>query len=217
MKPRWTAWWKPQAARIDAISLRERILMFVTVVACFGAMANWAWLTPAQETHAQLLLQLDKQTTDLQKTRVEVAAVARPVATDETVRNELAEVKARLVTVRQTLTELTSSSMKQTTPLTGLLGQLLHQYDGLVLLHTATISASAMSPASDAPTTALPEGLVRQGVELTVTGSYAELTRYIQTLEQALPQVRWGTMWLRSEKRPPELTLQLYLVEAKAP
>jgi len=216
---RWTAWWTPQAARIDAVSLRERILIFVAVLACLGALVNWAWLTPAQEAHAQLLRQLDQQATDLHKARTDLAAVGRPAATDETVRSELADVRRQLVTVRQTLAELTSSSVKQTTPLTQLLVQLLHRHDGLTLLRTATMSASALSPASasGASATALPDGLVRQGVELTVTGPYAELTRYVQTLEQAMPQVRWGTMWLRSEKRSPELTLQLYLVEARTP
>jgi hypothetical protein len=52
----------------------------------------------------------------------------------------------------------------------------------------------------------------RQGVELTVSGSYAELTSYAQTLEQALPYVRWGSMKLKSDKPPAELTLQLFLV-----
>jgi len=215
------AWWVPQAERIDAISLRERIMVFCTVAACLGGLANWAWLSPAQGENQQLVRQLAQQTTDLKKARDDLATVARPVATDETVSTDLAEVKARLVTAHQTLAELSLSSTAQTTPLTQLLVHLLHQRDGLTLLHTATMNA-ASAPAAGAPAVgtsvaALPDGLVRQGVELTMTGSYAELARYVQTLEQVLPQVQWGTMWLRSEKRRPELTLQLYLVEAKTP
>lgn len=210
----WITWWRPQAARVDASSLRERILLFVTIAACFVMLANWAWLSPAQTAHEQLLRQLDQQTADIQKVRVDLAAMARPVAEQQIVRSELADVKTRLVALRQTLGELSSSHE----PLTELMVYLLHQQDGLTLLHTATMNTSPV-PASGTPASAavLSDGLVRQGVELTVSGPYAELTRYVQALEQALPKVRWGAMWLRSEKQPPELTLQLYLVEARTP
>lgn len=239
MRAWWTAWWALQAARIDAISLRERILLLITVLACLGAVANWAWLAPAQDVHQQLLRRLDRQTTELDKARADVAALSRPVAEDVTARGELADVQARLVKVRQTLADLTSPSAVQTTSLNELLVHLLHQQEGLVLLRTATMSAPPVPVVSAANASAeamldkllnkqpdkpsdiqadkLPDKLARQGVELTVTGSYAELTHYVQALETALPQVRWGSMWLRSDKRAPELTLQLYLVEARMP
>lgn len=239
MTARWTAWWALQAARIDAISLRERILLFITVLACIGAVANWAWLSPAQDARHQLLGRLERQKMELQKARADLAAIAKPVATGETARAELADVQARLVAVRQTVAQLSPSSTLQTPSLTELMVHLLRQQDGLTLLHTATMSAApvqtvpavSVSPEAlidkllnkqpdkqpDKPPDPVPDQLERQGVELTVAGPYAELTRYVQTLERALPQVRWGTMWMRSEKQPPELTLQLYLVGTKTP
>ena len=97
-----------------------------------------------------------------------------------------------------------------------MLVHLLRRQEGLTLLRTSTLaSEAAVAGAAQAAGTgaaALPVGFTRQGVELTVSGSYPELTRYVQTLEQALPHVRWGTMKLKSEKMPPELTLQLFLV-----
>lgn len=221
MSPGFMQWWTPRAARIDAISLRERILLFVTTLACVGALANWAWLAPAQDAHRRLLDNLDRQEMELQKARADLAAVARPVATQAAVRGELAEVDARLASGRETLRGLSSPAATQgtpTTPLTQLLVHLLHRHDGLTLLHTNTMNAAASPAAARAgPVASLPDGVARRGVELTVTGPYAELVRYVGTLEQALPQVRWGTMWLRSEKGPPELTLQLYVVEARVP
>ena len=224
MSPGLMQWWTPQAARIDAISLRERILLFITTLACVGALANWAWLAPAQDAHRRLLDNLEQQGTELQRARADLAAVARPVATQAAVRSELVEIEARLASARETLRGLSSPSAAQgsptapTTPLTQLLVHLLHRHDGLTLLHTSTMSAAALQASEVAASVAsLPSGVVRRGVELTVTGPYPELVRYVATLEQALPQVRWGTMWLRSEKGPPELTLQLYLVEARVP
>jgi MSHA biogenesis protein MshJ len=35
---------------------------------------------------------------------------------------------------------------------------------------------------------------------------------YVRTLELALPTLRWGSMKLNSEKLPPQLTLQVFVV-----
>jgi MSHA biogenesis protein MshJ len=45
-----------------------------------------------------------------------------------------------------------------------------------------------------------------------VAGTYPDLTQYVQTLESAMPQVRWGVMTLKSDTLPPQLTLQLFLL-----
>ena len=220
MMSRWKNWWLPQAARIDATSLRERILLFITVAVGLAAVGYWGWLSSAQDAHNQLVRRLEQQGVELQKARTDLAAVGRPVATDATVQGELTEVKSQLASVRKTLGETTSTPTAQVTPLTRLLVHLLHQDDALTLVRAATMNPTGPTAAAPTPGVtgaALPDGLTRQGVELTVTGPYAQLTRYVQTLEQALPQVRWGTMVLRSDVRPPELTLQQYVVEVKTP
>ena len=216
---RWKNWWLPHVARIDAISLRERVLLFATMVACLASLGYWGWLSPAQEAHAQLVQRLEKQSVELQKARTDLAAVGRSVATDTTVQGELTEVRSQLANMQKTLAETTSTP--QVAPLTQLLVHLLQQHDALTLVRAATMTPTAAStiatPAFGVTAIALTDRVTRQGVELTVTGPYADLTRYVQTLEQALPQVRWGTMVLRSEVRPAELTLQLYVVGARTP
>ena len=54
--------------------------------------------------------------------------------------------------------------------------------------------------------------LPRQGLELTVAGPYHELARYVQTLERAMPALRWGTMRLSGDRQTSELTLQVWLI-----
>jgi MSHA biogenesis protein MshJ len=97
-------------------------------------------------------------------------------------------------------------------PLAKVLVHLLQQHKGLTLLRTSsTILQKARG--NDIQTAAeLPAGLTQQGVELTLSGPYSELTRYVQTLENELPHVRWGSMKLISENSPTELTLQLFVV-----
>ena len=78
------------------------------------------------------------------------------------------------------------------------------------MLSTATLGAIS----GDAKA-AVPGGLLRRGVELRVSGPYAELVLYLRSLEKALPELRWGTMQLRSEKQPPELSLQVFVLEVQ--
>jgi MSHA biogenesis protein MshJ len=123
-------------------------------------------------------------------------------------------VKAQLDQVNQGI-EQTSGMSRQGTPLAQVLVHLLRRHEGLTLLHTGTLAPEASAKATPASAPAGTAAIARQGMELTVSGPYAELSRYVQTLEQALPAVRWGSMQLKSEKQPPELTLQLFLVEVQ--
>jgi hypothetical protein len=52
----------------------------------------------------------------------------------------------------------------------------------------------------------------KRGLELKVAGSYAQLARYVQTLENALPTLRWGSLQITVGKQTPEMTLQVYVV-----
>ncbi|MDO8767529.1 MAG: hypothetical protein Q7K57_02255 [Burkholderiaceae bacterium] len=215
MKRWWTSWWAKQSVRIDALSLRERVFLFLSVIAGCMALADVAWLSPAQVAHQQLTQRFDKQSAELQRARAELKAVAQPVDTGKAARDEIAAAKIRLESVNQTIKGILPSAT-QATPLAQVLVHLLRRHEGLTLLRTATLPPEAAvagaAPAVGSGAAALPAGFTRQGVELTVSGSYSELTRYVQTLEKALPQVRWGTMKLKSDKMPPELTLQLFLV-----
>ena len=208
-------WWTKQFARIDALSLRERVFLFLSVIAGCMALADVAWLSPAQGAHQQLIQRFGKQSTELQRARDEFKTVTQPVDTSKAVHDEIAAVKTRLDTVNQTIKDAMPSAT-EAVPLAQVLVHFLRRHEGLTLLRTATVAPEAAvagaAPGVGSGAAALPVGFTRQGVELTVAGPYPELMRYLQTLEKVLPHVRWGAMKLQSEKLPPELTLQLFLV-----
>lgn len=221
MKQGWLSRWDAQCERINALSLRERLFLFLSIIAVCVAVVDTVWLSPAQLANQQLALRFNKQSAELQHERDVLKAVVRPADGNQALRDEIAAVNVRLGTVSQTISGV-SSAASEATPLAQVLVHLLRRYEGLTLLRTSAVTpeaavgrpAQAPGPvgASSAP---VPVVLTRQGVELTVSGSYSELIRYVQTLEDALPYVRWGSMKLKSEdaaKAPPELTLQLFLV-----
>jgi MSHA biogenesis protein MshJ len=125
------------------------------------------------------------------------------------VRDELARIRDKLAAVEKDIAA--SAPAKQGGPdLEKVLLQFLRRQEGLTLVSTGTLK-------QDANASTLSSGISRQGMELRVSGSYAELVRYVKTLEAALPALRWGPMVLKTLDRGTELTLQVYVVGVPLP
>lgn len=219
--------WLAQMARIDALSLRERLFLFVSVLVCALALLDTLWLSPTQTVYKQTAQRVEKQAAELRRLRETLRESAAPAAKDSGLRDELAQIASQTEQVNQAVKQLLPGST-DTAPLVQALVHLLRRHDGLTLLQTSALppeqagpgNVTAPAKANEAVSAALPPGLTRQGVALTVSGSYADLTRYVRSLETDMPRVRWGEMLLKSEKidqGPPELTLKLYLLGEVSP
>jgi MSHA biogenesis protein MshJ len=204
------AWWKLQSARIDALTLRERAFLFVSILAAVIALADVVWLSPAQAAHTQLRQRFAKQGLELEHLREETKAEALKPSPTRLAREELARIRTGTDTVNQQINQV-SASTTQGTPLAQVLEQFLRRHGGLTLVSTTTLVPEA-GAGKNLQAGSLPVGLSRTGLELTVSGSYPELVGYVQTLEKALPNLRWGKMKLASDTQPPQLSLQVYVV-----
>lgn len=207
------AWWEKQSARIDALSLRERVFLFFSLIVCALAVADVLWLTPAQNAERAMVQRFSAQTAELARLRQELQTTAQPSEESIALRNELASLQTRIDAVNRDL-QASAPSSEGGPGLEQVLVQFLRRQEGLTLLGTGTLKSAAEVPAAAAPGTGLPAAtaLSRRGLELRVAGSYAELVRYVKTLETSLPNLRWGPMQLKADKQVPELTLQVYLV-----
>ncbi|MFT7324768.1 MAG: MSHA biogenesis protein MshJ [Rhodoferax sp.] len=196
---------------LDALSLRERLILFASVIAISLALFDTFWLSPAQTARQQLMQRFDTQHADLIQLQATLAGTAKPVSTrSDAVQNEMTAVTARLNAVNQSVTALLPAQADSTL-LAQMLVHVLRRYDGLTLVSTTAIAA----PEAARDKAALLQ-LKRQGVTLMVSGPYADLRRYVEMLEQVLPRARWGQMTLDSENSPTVLTLELFLVEAQS-
>lgn len=203
--------WQQQMARIDALSLRERVFLFVSVIAVSLALVDVLWLSPMLTTHKQARQQLAAQGVELQRLGDELRVLAQPVDANLAVRQDVAAAQGQLDAVNQDIqSQVPLSDSDQA--LQAVLVQFLRRHEGLVLVSAGTIKQdnTGAAPTSGAPV--VPAGLTRRAMELKVTGPYAELVRYVRTLEGALPNLRWGALRLQSDKQTPELTLQVYVV-----
>ena len=201
--------WQTLIAKLDALSVRERIFLFASVVLCSAALFDVLWLSPAQTVHRQLTVRLTAQSAELQRLRDQVNATSQADSVPASLDQELQRLQAQLGQTNLAVRALLPPP--QGTPLVQALTHLLRRYPGLTLINTSALAPEVAGP-GNARATGLPEGLTRQGMAVTVAGAYPDLTRFVSTLELEMPHVRWGSMSLKSENAMPELTLQLFLL-----
>lgn len=206
--------WKLLSARIDALSLRERAFLFLSVIAVCVALVDVLWAAPARLAYQQVTRNFAQQNVELQRLREELQTRAAQPDPGRQVREELARLGTAIAAANSDIAMLTSSS-KGAMTLPEVMVHFLRRHAGLTLVHTGNLGPDAAGASANTelrPMSAAAPALVRQGLELTVTGPYPELVRYVQTLETAMPDLRWGTLKLLAEKQPPELGLQVFVV-----
>jgi MSHA biogenesis protein MshJ len=207
-------WWQKQALRIDALSLRERAFLFLSIIVCCLAVVDTLWLSPAQVAYKLATQRFTAQGVELTRLRAELSAVAQPVDASKAVREDIAAANLRLDAINQ--------EIKAVAPLAEggpaveqALVQFLRRQAGLTLIRTGTVSTTPLLAATAAVTAGAAGTqpvLSRRGLELSVSGSYADMVGYLRTLETALPTLRWGSLEVKATKQKPELTLQVFVV-----
>lgn len=206
--------WKQLATRIDALNLRERALLFLSVVAICAALVDWLWLSPARLIYQQATQTFVQQNVELRRLREELQQRASQPDPARLGRAELGRLNADMAAANKAIAAL-ARSPQGTMTLPEVLVHFLRRHPNLSLVRTGNVGPDA-SVAGSVPETRAPSSaaatLPRQGLELTVAGPYADLVRYVQTLEGAMPDLRWGALKLLAEKQPPELSLQVFLL-----
>ena len=225
------AWWKIQSGRINALSLRERAFLFVTLIICLLALADTLWISPTQAAYRQTTLKLSTQNEELQRLRVELGSLYSRAATsnlatdpNQILRNDINTAKERLQVLDKAISELTQRAQNARS-IEAPLMEFLRRQEGLTLLGTRTLGGGDTTPETAGLLSILSiasgtsPNLNKRGLELRVSGSYPQLSRYVRTLEEALPDLRWGQLEIRNTPIPsdkpsdkPKLTVQVHVV-----
>lgn len=203
MKARWLA----LAARVDALNLRERVILFLSILLCLGALADVVWLTPAQNRYKVAQQSFATQSAEVARLRAELQATGKPVDHNQAVRDSMVSTVQAIAEVDQAIDkELALAGAGRA--LEPVLVQFLRRYERLTLLGTNTLQ-NVGGGAAARPSV---PGLTRQGLELRIAGPYLELLRFVQSLESALPHLRWGGVQIKAEQQPAQMTLQVYVL-----
>jgi MSHA biogenesis protein MshJ len=197
-------YWLQVQTRTDAMSVRERVMIFAAAAFMLIAVLNMLFLDPLlakQTSKLAEVVQLQEKLKELQAARQ--ALMQAKVNDDHSpLRSQIAELKQKL---QEHDLYLQSRKDKLVSPgkMAELLEQVLKNNDKLQLLELKTLPLSLLiEPVAGKAATAPAQQIYKHGVQLTVRGGYLDLMRYLATLEKLPTQMFWGDVTLTVEKHP---------------
>jgi len=214
--------WQVLAARVDAMSQRERLMVFGALLAVLLFVGNLAVLGPLQRRQDVLRTQIDQQRNNIDGVNAEIVQKLEQAAADPDapVRRRLQAVQGETERLGGELRAMQHGLVppEQIGPL---LESILRANGRLKLVAVRTLPVEPLSSfdtadknAAPAPATVkakAPELLFRHGVELSARGSYLDMVDYMAALEALPTQLFWGSARIEVEEYPTvRLTLTLY-------
>lgn len=214
--------WQRQAARIDALSLRERVILFLCLLAVLAGLFDAGVLSPLGARASQRAAQRSQQSAELDQLRQQFVIASRTGETTTGPQRQLEAALAERARLDEALRH--AGPALQGDALPAVLQRLLARQPGLVLERLRLLgdepgAAPGARTASPPQRSDLPElpGMTWQGVELQVQGPWADAQRYLRALETELPGLRWGEMRLTAGAalEAPRLQVQLFLLQVR--
>jgi MSHA biogenesis protein MshJ len=205
--------WDQLVAKIDAMSLRERALIFAAVAFALVAMIDSFFLNPLLQQQKRLSSQVVQQQEKMKEIQGQLAALlqAKQADKDAPQRERIRQLREQIAQGDTFLKE-TQDKLVAPERMAHLLEQVLAKNGRLQLVSLETLQVSNfIEQSSKDPQPATGEQIYKHGVKITVRGGYADLTQYLQMLEKLPTQMFWGMANLNVVKYPhAELTLTLY-------
>lgn len=207
---------KEVTARIDALTLRERGMLFAAVAAVIVFVAHSMVLGPLYRTQDALRAQISQQQNVLEGLDGEITARVQAYQVDPD-----APARARLQEVKQETAKLSEALLAMEHGLVPpermgpLIDTILRANGRLKLVSMRTLPVEPLSSPPSTPGAAPAEKpldlLYRHGVEVTVRGNYLDMVDYMSALEAMPTRLFWGKAQLDAEEYPASrLTLTLY-------
>ncbi len=212
--------WLTISTRVDAMTLRERVMLFGMFAAVVIFLVFYFSLNPHYARQQQMLQTMKQQqdtivTVEAEITQTMVAHTADPDAAE---RARLSQLQREALALTQSLMSM-QQGMVPAERMTGMLEQMLRGQRNLRLTSMRTLPAveapvGAAAPGAPAAAPRVPATMLhRHGVELVVQGSYPDMVAYMSALESMQGQLFWGSANLQVESYPTAtLKLVVYTV-----
>lgn len=204
--------------RIDALSLRERAILFLSASGVIVFLVFWTTLNPLYAQQGKLRALLNQQRNNIGGMDAEISKTLQAYAADPDAPNRLrlaalsAEAEAFGAKLRAVQEGLVAPDK-----MAPLLETILRANGRLRLVSLKTLPAGDIDPAATAAEAApapaaKPGGLLyRHGVEIGMRGTYLDMIDFMAALESMPTQLFWGKAILEVEEYPvARLTLSLY-------
>lgn len=196
------------AERIDAATLRERVMIFLAATLVLAFAANLLVLEPLRAKQKRFAVETAQRQKELATVQAEVQRMARSVQIDPD-----APLRARQAALREQLAELearVAREQRRFTPperMRAVLQEMLQRNRRVALLDLRSLPVAAVGDEKSAG------ALYRHGMELTLSGTYLDLYEYLQALESMPTQLYWRRAELAVTEHPlATLKLVIYTV-----
>jgi MSHA biogenesis protein MshJ len=200
------------ADRLDAMSLRERALIFLAVAVVIIAIADSALFEPIsrrQKVNSQRIHQQEDEIRTMQG-QVQAYAQARTGDNSGARRERLEKRKLELAALDR---ELASRRSELVPPerMAKMLYEIVKRNPDIELVSLRSLPATGLAQSLTA-VLGLSDGLAlyRHGIEITVSGSYLKMLNYVGQLERLPAKIMWGNMELQAGAYP-VVTLKITL------
>lgn len=208
------------AARIDALTLRERALIFFSTLAVLFFVANSLVLTPMFKSNQQYEQLLSTRQAQAQQLEMQMQSALNSGQSDVD-----AEQNLRLKALRAQLMQHdpaqrgTTRKLIPPTEMVTLVEQILSHNRALQVIHIENLapesldaSGNGSTPSPNAPAT----GIYRHGMQIELRGRYVDIVNYLHELETLPWKMYWGRFTLLAEDYPnSRMTLIIYTLSLR--
>jgi MSHA biogenesis protein MshJ len=210
--------WQQYSAKMEAASLRERVLIFTATALVLIALLNFTLIEPELAKQRRLSREVAQRQGEIKsmQEQLQKMALARQADPDQANRRQLEALRGQIAELDAKLNE---EQRKFAPPerIGALLEELLARNRKLQLVDMRTLPVAALDqsgavqkPSAPVPATEKPAAekgaagkppapgpggpIYRHGVEITVSGNYLDLLAYLRDLEKLPNQMYWGKL-----------------------
>ncbi|HJV85657.1 MAG TPA: MSHA biogenesis protein MshJ [Noviherbaspirillum sp.] len=226
-------YWQRTALKIDALTLRERAIIFMMSALILVVLVNTALLDPQYAKQKQLSERIKQEQGKIAAMQAEIQQkmTAQSADPDRENKARLQQLKQQLVQMQSTLQGV-QKGLVPPDRMAALLEDILKRNGRLRLVSLTTLPVSGVTEALPQAKAAVEESAVRSaskpaasaaaekpagesiyrhGVEIVVQGGYMDMLDYLAQLESMPWQLFWGKAKLETDEYPKAtLTLTLY-------
>lgn len=204
-------YWVLVQGKVEAMPLRERMIMFAAIAFAVVALTTTMLLNPLLEKQKKLAARLAQQQDQIKELQVKVQAMSQAKKDDE--RSPLRASVAQLKTQLESQAEYIKGrrdNLVDPDKIVVLLEQVLSKNSKLQLVRLKTLPVSLVATSTRNTSTGQKQ-IFKHSVEITLRGSYLDLLQYLTAVEKAPVQMYWSDVSFSVDKYPDGvLILNLY-------
>jgi len=192
-------WLRDLLERVDSLSLRERVLVLLALLASIGILWDALLMRPLERSRARLEPEVAGLRTELDRLNSSIETLAQQASAgpDREVQAQVQQAQTGVADLDRQLGGLTQGLIKPEEMV-----EVLRQ----VLARTAPLKLERLNTLPAEPLAAIAQGeippMYRHGVQFELVGSYGEVLAFLRALEKLPWRFYWQDLELAVEEHP---------------